>query len=204
MRTGPSPGTWWSRSWPCDESAARCPPGSDLDRRMIRLRLWAAWFLANLGDSTAQAILIGEPLVADQERVLGPDHPDTLAARNNLAIAYRAAGRTRRGDPAARADPGRPASGSWARTTPTPWPRATTSPTPTGRRAARPRRSPARADPGRPGAGPGPGPPRHPDLAQQPRHRLPGRGPHGRGDHACTSRPWPTGSGSWARTTPTP
>ena len=37
-----------------DESAARCPPGSDLDRRMIRLRWWAAGFLGNLGDSTAQ------------------------------------------------------------------------------------------------------------------------------------------------------
>ena len=51
-----------------DESAARCPPGSDLDRDMIRLRWWAAWFLGNLGDSTAQAIVIGERLVADQER----------------------------------------------------------------------------------------------------------------------------------------
>ena len=76
-----------------DESAARCPPGSDLDRAMIRLRLRATWFLANLGDSTAQAIVIGERLVADQERVLGPDHPDTLAAHNNLAGAYRDAGR---------------------------------------------------------------------------------------------------------------
>ena len=28
-----------------DESAARCPPGSALDRRMIRLRWWAVWFL---------------------------------------------------------------------------------------------------------------------------------------------------------------
>ena len=37
--------------------------------------------------------MIGERLVADQERVLGPDHPDTLASRNNLALAYRAAGR---------------------------------------------------------------------------------------------------------------
>ena len=37
--------------------------------------------------------MIGERLVADQERVLGPDHPDTLTARNNLAIAYRGAGR---------------------------------------------------------------------------------------------------------------
>ena len=77
-----------------DESAARCPPGSDLDSGMIRLRLWAAVFLGNLGDSTAQAIVIGERLVADQERVLGPDHPDTLQSRNNLALAYRAAGRS--------------------------------------------------------------------------------------------------------------
>ena len=77
-----------------DESAARCPPGSDLDRGMIRLRWWAAWFLGNLGGSTAQAIVIGERLVADQERVLGPDHPDTLTSRNLLANAYRDAGRT--------------------------------------------------------------------------------------------------------------
>ena len=27
------------------------------------------------------------------ERLLGPDHPDTLASRHNLAYAYRAAGR---------------------------------------------------------------------------------------------------------------
>ena len=76
-----------------DESAARCPPGGDLDRDMIRLRLWATMFLVRLGDSTAQAIMIGERLVADQERVLGPDHPDTLTARNNLAVAYQVAGR---------------------------------------------------------------------------------------------------------------
>ena len=76
-----------------DESADRCPPGSDLDRDMIRLRWWATWFLAKLGDSTAQAVAIGDRLVADQERVLGPDHPDTLTARSNLANAYRAAGR---------------------------------------------------------------------------------------------------------------
>jgi uncharacterized protein DUF4062/tetratricopeptide repeat protein len=77
-----------------EESAARCPPGSDLDRRMIGLRLWAAVFLAYLGDSAAQAIMLGERLVADQERVLGPDHPHTLASRHNLADAYQTAGRT--------------------------------------------------------------------------------------------------------------
>ena len=34
-----------------------------------------------------------EQTLADHERVLGPDHPDTLLSRNNLALAYRAAGR---------------------------------------------------------------------------------------------------------------
>ena len=160
-----------------EESAARCPPDSDLDRRMIRLRWWAAVFLNKLGDSAAQAIMIGERLVADQERVLGPDHPDTLTSRDNLANAYRAAGRTdeaislheqalaarervlgpdhpdtlnsrnnlapayqaagrtgRRSACTSRSWP--PANASWARTTPTPWPRATTSPSPTRPRAA--------------------------------------------------------------------
>jgi hypothetical protein len=32
--------------------------------------------------------------LAARERLLGPDHPDTLTSRNNLATAYRAAGRT--------------------------------------------------------------------------------------------------------------
>jgi hypothetical protein len=30
---------------------------------------------------------IAEPLLADQERLLGRDHPDTLRTRNNLANA---------------------------------------------------------------------------------------------------------------------
>jgi tetratricopeptide (TPR) repeat protein len=76
-----------------DETAARCPPGSDLDGRMIRLRGWALWFLDQLGDSAAQAIVIGEQLLADQEQALGPDHPDTLTSRGNLALAYHDAGR---------------------------------------------------------------------------------------------------------------
>ncbi len=31
--------------------------------------------------------------LAASERMLGPDHPDTLASRNNLATAYHEAGR---------------------------------------------------------------------------------------------------------------
>ena len=32
-------------------------------------------------------------MAADSARLLGPDHPDTLASRNNLAYAYKSAGR---------------------------------------------------------------------------------------------------------------
>ena len=77
-----------------DESAASCPPGSDLDDRVIGLRGWALYFLNYLGDSASQAIAIGERLVADQEQGLGPGHPDTLTSCNSLASAYHAAGRT--------------------------------------------------------------------------------------------------------------
>jgi hypothetical protein len=68
-------------------------PDSDLTLALLRLRGRAVWFLGDLGDSAAQAIQVAEPLLADYERVLGPDHPDTLASRNDLAAAYRAAGR---------------------------------------------------------------------------------------------------------------
>ena len=67
--------------------------GSELALAVLRLRGWAVWFLLDLGDSALRAIQVGEPLLADRERVLGPDHPDTLASRNNLATAYRVAGR---------------------------------------------------------------------------------------------------------------
>jgi len=65
----------------------------ELARSLLSLRLWALYYLNELGDSAPQAIAVGESLIADCERVLGPDHPSTLASRNSLAIAYRAAGR---------------------------------------------------------------------------------------------------------------
>ena len=46
-----------------------------------------------LGEVAPQAIAVGESLIGDLERVLGPDHPDTLTVQNNLAAAYRDAGR---------------------------------------------------------------------------------------------------------------
>jgi len=77
-----------------DEASAACPRGGDLDWQMTQLRWQAMWFLNELGENAAQAIMMGERVVAARERVLGPDHSDTLASRNSLAIGYWAAGRT--------------------------------------------------------------------------------------------------------------
>ena len=43
-----------------------------------------------------EAITLYEQILPEMERVLGADHPETLATRNNLAVAYREreAGRT--------------------------------------------------------------------------------------------------------------
>jgi tetratricopeptide (TPR) repeat protein len=42
----------------------------------------------------ADAVPLFERTLADCERVLGADHPNTLRSRNNLAMSYLAAGRT--------------------------------------------------------------------------------------------------------------
>ena len=60
---------------------------------LLRLRFVAFYHLLELGESTPHAIAVGEPLVGDLERLLGPDHPDTLNSRNSLAVAYLGAGR---------------------------------------------------------------------------------------------------------------
>ena len=65
----------------------------ELARLLLSLRMLALYHLTELDDSAPQAIAVGEPLIADLERVLGPDHPDTLTARDRLAAAYHAAGR---------------------------------------------------------------------------------------------------------------
>jgi tetratricopeptide (TPR) repeat protein len=77
------------------QAAAGFPgePG-ELEPALLQLRLQALYYLNELGDSAAQAIAAGRSLVTDSERLLGPDHPDTLASRTNLANAYRDAGRT--------------------------------------------------------------------------------------------------------------
>lgn len=71
-----------------------CASDGQLVRLLLGLRLWVLYFLNELGDSTREAIAIGEELIADLERVLGADHPDTLSSRNNLADAYRGEARS--------------------------------------------------------------------------------------------------------------
>ena len=73
------------------DPASRADPG--LARILLRLRFLSLYHLIELGDSAAQAVTIGEPLTADLDRLLGPEHPDALNARNSLAAAYQAAGR---------------------------------------------------------------------------------------------------------------
>lgn len=58
------------------------------------LRAWAQWYLNETGADPAYACAFGERLYADTVSLLGEEHPETLNVRNNLAIAYQAAGRT--------------------------------------------------------------------------------------------------------------
>ena len=61
---------------------------------LLQLRAWVVWCVNDLGDDPRQAIEHGDRVLSDREQMLGDDHLDTLASRNNLAAAYRAAGRT--------------------------------------------------------------------------------------------------------------
>jgi tetratricopeptide (TPR) repeat protein len=77
------------------ENAGADPDDADekLAGTLMRLRFLALHHLIELGDGMPPASVIGEPLIADLQRVLGPDHLETLNARNSLAVAYQAAGR---------------------------------------------------------------------------------------------------------------
>jgi hypothetical protein len=76
---------------------------------LLTLQAWAGWYLSEVSD-VSRAIPLLEQNFADRQRVLGPGHPGTLTSRNNLAAAYRAAGRLDDAIPPARADPCRPAA----------------------------------------------------------------------------------------------
>ena len=68
-------------------------PGEQLTAMLTRLRSLGLHHLVELGDTMPHAIAIGEPLIADLDRLLGPEHPDTVRARSDLARAYHQTGR---------------------------------------------------------------------------------------------------------------
>ena len=65
----------------------------ELSAVLLRLRFFSLYCLIELGDGAPWAIEAGESLTADLGRVLGPSHRDALTAQDNLAAAYRGAGR---------------------------------------------------------------------------------------------------------------
>ena len=81
---------WLAASWRLDEAEAA------LDTIILEEdKLMGANTVARAYLSTGllhQAIILFEQTLADSERILGPDHPDTLTSRGNLARAYLYAG----------------------------------------------------------------------------------------------------------------
>jgi tetratricopeptide (TPR) repeat protein len=61
--------------------------GQDLATRLLRARSWTVRHLIATADFS-RAINIGEEVLADHQRVLSNDHPDTTTSRDNLAHAY--------------------------------------------------------------------------------------------------------------------
>jgi hypothetical protein len=76
------------------ENAGAAPDDvGELATMLARLRSLVLNHLAELGDAMPEVIAIGEPLAADLDRLLGPDDPDTIRARTDLARAYHETGR---------------------------------------------------------------------------------------------------------------
>ena len=73
-----------------DTLASHAPPDTDTQTTAYLLNQ-AGLFLNNQGQPGRAAGYLQRAL-ADRARVLGPDHPDTLESRDNLAGAYEAAG----------------------------------------------------------------------------------------------------------------
>jgi tetratricopeptide (TPR) repeat protein len=76
-----------------DKMAGTTWEAGEMAETLLGLRSWALSSLVELGDSPAQAVIVGEALTTDLKQVLGPEHPDTLRAQNDLATAYLDAGR---------------------------------------------------------------------------------------------------------------
>jgi tetratricopeptide (TPR) repeat protein len=65
-----------------------------LAAELLSVRGTALRWLNELGDPPAEAVEYGHSVLADSERILGDNHPVTLAARRDLGVACLAAGRS--------------------------------------------------------------------------------------------------------------
>jgi tetratricopeptide (TPR) repeat protein len=74
-------------------TAALDDGGKLLAMVLARLRSLVLNHLVERGDTMQQAIAIGEPLIADLDRLLEPDDPDVIRAQTDLARAYHETGR---------------------------------------------------------------------------------------------------------------
>lgn len=83
----------WAALVPHIDALSDHLPADHQDATTLNLRSLAATYRLNRGH-VAAAIIEYERLLTDTRRLLGPDHPHTLTTRNNLANAYRSAGRT--------------------------------------------------------------------------------------------------------------
>jgi tetratricopeptide (TPR) repeat protein len=91
--TWADPAAWsaWRSLLPhIDALADHTPADTDTDTT-AHLLSWTGAFLDNQG-APARAIPLLHRALTDSIRLLGEDHPDTLASRNNLAYAYQTAG----------------------------------------------------------------------------------------------------------------
>ena len=82
---------WFASSWHFDDAeAALSTITSDLEQMQGAAAITKAYVSAG---RLSEAIALLEQVLTDCVRILGEDHPDTLASRNNLAAAYESAGR---------------------------------------------------------------------------------------------------------------
>ena len=174
-----------------DALASHAPPDTDT-RDTAYLLNQAGLFLDGQGQPGRAAGYLQRAL-ADCVRVLGADHPDTLALAEQPRLRLPGRGGPGPGHPAVRAGPGRPAAGAGRRPPRDPGLAEQPRRRLPGGGGPGPGHPAVRAGPRRLRAGAGRRPPRHPGLAEQPRRRLRGRGGPGPGHPAATSRPWPTG-----------
>ena len=164
---------------------------------------YLAWALRDMG-RYAEARELDEDTLARCRRVLGEDHPDTLASANNLAIDLRMLGEHQ----AAR-ELDEDTLARRRRVLGEDHPDTLTSASNLAIDLTRPRRVSGGPRAGRGHPGPLPpgarrGPPRHPGLGEQPRHRPERCSASIRRPASWTRTPWPAAAACSARTTPTP